>query len=194
MTQLHWLWPTLIVETEIPTDDRKSFNARLTKTILAASNSRTPFWDMETPELLAIKEECRRSVGQYLEEIGMTHKFSPGEETGWVNVYQPGQYIQPHYHGALELISTYYVTDEDEIDRQPLITPIDPEKHTMSKMHGYTSFHDPRNAFELRPNPSVEFRPQAGHILTAPGHLLHWSLPTNKSRIVITCRNKLEEQ
>lgn len=187
MEELHWLWPTLVLESEIPTSDLQVFNRALLKNASSAS-----FWDITSPEMITLKDSFIQASSSWLHHSGIDHLYeTPELSDGWVTVYQPGQFIQPHYHGAMEVVSLYYLTDETDESQRP-VTPIPDEKHTMSRKHGHTSFHDPRGAFELRPNPVEEFKPQQGKIITAPGHLLHWSLPTNKLRVVIGTRSILK--
>lgn len=178
----HWLWPTLIMDTRLAVDDIGAFNVRLLK-------SRTT--DTSDYELL---RSTVVDVGEkWLSEVGLTEKMAIGQVSFDPMIYSPGQYVTPHYHGPLELVGLYYASDENDAPQRQ-ITPIDDSKHTMSRKHGHTSLHDPRNAFELRPNPVVEFKPEQGRLLVFPGYVLHWSLPTNKPRMVISVRIEVVEK
>jgi hypothetical protein len=187
----HWLWPTLVVEGNIDVPDVVSFNVNILKVIKTAQG--VNIWDLDTPEINHLKESFLEASNHWLVTAKLDHLFVPRLTDGWLNVYQPGQFIPPHYHGNTELVNLYYVTDEDE--NNPLqLMPHYTQMNAMASKPGHTGFADPRGGIDLKETPPVaEFCPKQGRMLTWPGHLQHWTMPTNRLRIIIGAHSTLDK-
>lgn len=188
--QDHWLWPTLVVESNIDVPDVAAFNVNILKAIKQAQ--RINILDLDTPEINHLKSSFLEASRHWLKTANLDWRFSPRLTNGWVNVYQPGQLFPPHYHGTTELVNLYYVTDEDE--NNPLqLMPHYTQMNEMASKPGHTVFADPRGGIDLNETkPVVAFCPKQGRLLTWPGHLQHWTMPTNKLRIIIGAHSALD--
>jgi hypothetical protein len=193
MEKLHWLWPTLIMESSIQVDDVQSFNARLLETIISiATDPSKQLWEMETPEINTLKSEFDRCTSAWLRNANLEGKFERQIDFGWLNVYQPGQFIPPHHHQNFEIITLYYLTDETATDQFQTVPPME-QLYEMDNRPGCTAFHDPRGAIEFRESaPVVEFSPVQGRLVTTPGHIIHWTVPSDKLRAIIVSNPKFK--
>lgn len=191
----HRLWPTLIYETHIQVDNLPAFNARLLESVIAVTKDPSiNFWEMDTPELQVLKSEFKRATRSWLVEAGLVDTFEQVNEYGWLNVYQPEQFIPPHHHQNLELITLYYLTDEPDGVQFRTISPPQ-QAYTGENIPGSTVLMDPRGALEFREtSPTVEFVPRQGRMLTTPGHIVHWTTPTPNLRAIIVSNPKFKRK
>lgn len=139
MAKSYWLWPTLVMENNLPSANIVEFNTRILARI---PNNQ---W-RDCPETAIIKDAFMDASCAWLNEASLQDVFEPFFTDLWLNVYQPGQFIPPHYHGNLELVNLYYLTDEDEETQLQLVPYFN---QVMSRKAGHTAFVDPRGAIEI---------------------------------------------
>lgn len=208
MEKLHWLWPTLLYETEIDVGENiQTFNAKLIKSVVDVVQDGSGFLinsednrPVETypAEVQIIRDAVLKSTDAWLRNAGLDHLFEITTMDSYAGIYKPDLFLSPHYHDPNVLITLYYLTDENDDGDQQVSAYLRPGQSRSTKA-GHTVFMDPRGAISLRERPNIpgvmepltkpeiiEFCPKQGRMLTFPSHLLHWFMPTKSFRATIT--------
>ena len=177
----HSLWPTILVERELPgheaanaalltlIEDLERDNAALTTdylggNLLAGSH----------PAVAWLRDCVNKTVIDYFRHLGMDYALNWSLQ-GWANVNRLGDYHDSHNHPHAYLSGTYYVkvpSGSPEIGRR------------RDRRSGCISFYDPRGAVNMtavRNDPYIEaehtIRPRPGLILLWPAFLHHFVHP-----------------
>jgi uncharacterized protein (TIGR02466 family) len=179
--RFHSLWPTLLLERELPgheaanevleglVGELESGNQDLTTDYLSDNLLTHPH-----PAIQWLRDCINKTVIEYFDHVGMGYAINWNLQ-GWANVNRLGDYHDPHNHPHSYLSGTYYV-------RVPDGGPaIGSRKDVRS---GCISFYDPRgaanmNAIRNDPNIEAEFtvQPRGGLILLWPAFLKHFVHP-----------------
>lgn len=188
----HQLWPTLLMEAEIPgcepanaallqlIESLEQENSDLTTDYLAGD-----FLARRDPAVHWLQACVNKTVFDYFDHLDMGYPINWSLQ-GWPNVNRTGDYHDPHNHPRAYLSGTYYVSVPDG---PPAIGS---RKDVRS---GCIGFYDPRGAANMTairrdPNIEAEFtvRPRAGLILLWPAFLQHFVHPNlcEESRISVS--------
>ncbi len=189
---IHSLWPTLILERDIPNhgaaddalipliESMERDNQNLTTDYLGGNLLAEPH-----PPIQWLRDSVNSTIIEYFDYLNMGYPINWVLQ-GWANVNRTGDYHDPHNHPHAYLSGTYYV-------RVPKSLPkIGRRKDRRS---GCISFYDPRGAANMTairrdPNIEAEFtvEPRAGLMLLWPAFLQHFVHPnlTDESRISIS--------
>ena len=188
----HALWPTILLEHEIPShesadialvqliEELEQANRDLTTDYLEGNLLTQPH-----PAIEWLRECINKTVIDYFDHLKMGYPINWTLQ-GWPNINRMGDYHDPHNHPHSYLSGTYYVRVPDT----PVI--IGSRKDLRS---GNISFYDPRSAANMTairndPNIEAEFtvQPRAGLILLWPAFLKHFVHPnlSDEPRISIS--------
>lgn len=192
MEKLHWLWPTLVYETEIEgVGDVNLFNQKILSGVITHQQEHSTdapedagpgsppadgiistnhgihnLWEMGMPELDILKREFLRASEAWFKHADLEEHI-PNMQLGeaWMSISQHKQFLPPHAHGNMELVTIYYLTKPEGNVRQSC-----------------TIFHDPRTSIELREGNNTYFEslPKPGKLITFPGHIQHWTAPNQQ--------------
>jgi len=177
----HALWPTLLLEREIPghevankalvevIEGLESDNRDLTTDYLGGNLMGNPH-----PAVQWLRDCVNKTVIDYFHHLEMGYPINWSLQ-GWANINRTGDYHDPHNHPHAYLSGTYYVRVPDE-------APIVGSRKDIRS--GHISFYDPRGAVNMTairrdPNIEAEFtlHPRAGLILLWPAFLQHFVHP-----------------
>lgn len=177
----HALWPTLLLEREIPGHEvankalvevieaLESDNRDLTTDYLGGNLMGNPH-----PAVQWLRDCVNKTVIDYFHHLEMGYPINWSLQ-GWANINRTGDYHDPHNHPHAYLSGTYYVRVPDE-------APIVGSRKDIRS--GHISFYDPRGAVNMTairrdPNIEAEFtlHPRAGLILLWPAFLQHFVHP-----------------
>lgn len=177
----HTLWPTLLLEREIPGHDAP--NKVLVEVIEGLEKENR---DLTTdylggnlmvnshPAVQWLRDCINKTVIDYFHQLEMGYPINWSLQ-GWANINRTGDYHDPHNHPHAYLSGTYYV-------RVPDAAPVVGSRRDVRP--GCISFYDPRGAVNMTairrdPNIEAEFTvtPRAGLILLWPAFLQHFVHP-----------------
>jgi uncharacterized protein (TIGR02466 family) len=176
------LWPTQILQVELPGHDKA--NPLLIEEVegLEAKNRRltTDYRDQdflarETPPVKWLKDCVNRATINYLKRQGVDYAMNWTLQ-GWPNVNRLGDYHDLHNHPHAYLSGTYYLRVPEEraegLENREDVRP------------GAISFYDPRGAVNMtaiRGDAQIEaehtVHPKAGTLLLWPAFLMHFVHP-----------------
>lgn len=190
--RFHALWPTLLLERELP--GYEAANEVLAALVLDLDGERAALTtDYLEGNLLAhphpalrwLHDCVNKTVIEYFDHVNMGYAINWTIQ-GWANVNRQGDYHDPHNHPHSYLSGTYYV-------RVPDTEPVIGTRNDIRS--GCISFYDPRgaanmNAIRNDPNIEAEFtvQPRDGLILLWPAFLKHFVHPnlSHEPRISIS--------
>ncbi len=191
-TVFHKLWPTLLLERDLP--GHEPADAALLELIEAMErDNRELTTDYLGGNLLArpepsvqwLRDAINRTIIEYFDHLEMGYPINWTLQ-GWGNVNRTGDYHDPHNHPHSYLSGTYYV-------QVPASAPAIGSRRDVRS--GCISFYDPRGAANMTairrdPNIEAEFTvlPRAGLVLLWPSFLQHFVHPnlTDEPRVSIS--------
>lgn len=188
----HRLWPTVLLERDIPghgpadsalaelIERMEAENQELTTDYLGGNLMTNPH-----PAVQWLRDCTNKTVIDYFNHLEMGYAINWSLQ-GWANINRLGDYHDPHNHPHSYLSGTYYVRVSQAQEK------IGSRKDVRS---GCISFYDPRSAANMTairsdPNIEAEFtvKPRTGLILLWPAFLQHFVHPnlTEDPRISIS--------
>jgi uncharacterized protein (TIGR02466 family) len=164
-------WATPVWEIESGFDEyfNLALAAELADIKLEKGYDRYDIWDYKTPRLLELKEFMFDALDQTVPEyFGEYYPYNPCFINGWANIQHPGADLPLHDHGGTVLVSTYYVTCEENSGDLLVVDP------RMGANWEWIA----DNGFQ-----GVKYRritPKAGKFILFPGYVMHM-VETNRS-------------
>lgn len=191
-TVFHTLWPTLLLERDLPKHEpvdagllqlieaMERDNQNLTTDYLGGNLLARP-----EPPVQWLRDAINETIIEYFDHLEMGYPINWTLQ-GWANVNRTGDYHDPHNHPHSYLSGTYYV-------QVPVSAPAIGSRRDVRS--GCISFYDPRGAVNMtaiRRDPNIEaeytVRPRAGLMVLWPAFLQHFVHPnlTGEPRVSIS--------
>jgi uncharacterized protein (TIGR02466 family) len=175
------LWPTLLLQRQLPGHDRANRVLRqiITELETANENLTTDYLDgnflgMDHPVVGWLRDCVNKTAADYLRRQGLDYQVQWSLQ-GWANINRFGDYHDLHNHPHSYLSGTYYVAVPQQQEELP---------GRKDRRPGAISFYDPRpqaNMTAIRDDAQVEaehtVQPQPGMILMWPSFLHHFVHP-----------------